>query len=103
MNTTTISLLLVGGTLAAFGGMVVTVDGVSYERMKQYRDVRTWTSDKGLEMWSGVSVRNPALSMVGGLSGGSERGGRRFYVEKMYRAGKLASTITSVCHWSQAE
>jgi hypothetical protein len=64
--------------------------GKIYSRQEQYRGRRYWTNDKA-DSWSGTSVKNPSLTMVGSI----KSDGR--YVEKRYRAGKLEATNISAC------
>jgi hypothetical protein len=64
--------------------------GKVYSRQEQYRDRRYWTNDT-TDSWSGTSVKNPSLTMVGSI----KSDGR--YVEKRYRAGKLEATTISAC------
>jgi len=55
--------------------------GNVYSRSEQYRSIRLW-SNRDSDNWSGVSIRNPALTMVGTVY--TERG-RTFYVERQTR------------------
>jgi hypothetical protein len=72
-----------------------TADGQVYKRAEQYRDIKL-QSTKQHELWSGVSIVDPSLTMVGTLS--EVKGQKRtYYVERLYRSGKLTVTIISVC------
>src|SRR6266404_1261306 len=56
----------------------------SYIRNEQYRDIRTWTR-KGEHYWSGVSIKDPARTMIGKLAWDDSRGiAARRYIEKSY-------------------
>jgi hypothetical protein len=67
----------------------------STKRAEQYRDIKL-QSTKQHELWSGVSIVDPSLTMVGTLS--EVKGQKRtYYVERLYRSGKLTVTIISVC------
>jgi hypothetical protein len=73
--------------------------GQVYSREDQYRDIRMW-STKVSDNWSGVSIRNPELTMVGTVYG--ERG-RKLYVEKIFKRGQLETTINSTCRFVEEE
>jgi hypothetical protein len=74
-----------------------TLAGFSYIRNEQYRDIRTWTRN-GEHYWSGVSIKNPARTMIGKLAWDDSRGiAARRYVEKSYRGKMLESTVISTC------
>jgi hypothetical protein len=74
-----------------------TADGAVYKRAEQYRDIKLQSTKKH-ELWSGVSIVNPTLTMVGTLSEVNVKGQKQtHYVERQYRGGKLVVTITSVC------
>jgi len=69
--------------------------GETYIRSEQYRDQRFWAQE-GTDNWSGVSVKRPDLTMVGSLR--MDKGGQWVeYTEKLFREGKLETTIVSVC------
>ena len=67
--------------------------GNVYSRSEQYRSIRLW-STRDSDNWSGVSIRNPALTMVGTVY--TERG-RTFYVERVFKHGRLETVISSTC------
>jgi hypothetical protein len=67
--------------------------GHVYSRTEQYRSLRMW-STRDSDNWSGVSIRNPALTMVGTVY--NERG-RIFYVEQIFKHGRLETVINSSC------
>jgi hypothetical protein len=72
--------------------------GNVYSRDNQYRDRRYWSTSIS-ENWSGISIKNPSLSMVGSLMEDTRnRLTRLTYVEKIFRSGRLETTIVSVCH-----
>jgi hypothetical protein len=73
--------------------------GNVYSRSEQYRSIRLWTT-RDSDNWSGVSIRNPALTMVGTVY--SERG-RTFYVERVFNNGRLETVISSTCRFVQEE
>jgi hypothetical protein len=50
------------------------------------------SDDQDLRLWSGVSIRDPALSMVGRVY--ADERDRTFYVEKLYRGGPGMFTNT---------
>jgi hypothetical protein len=62
--------------------------GNVYSRSEQYRSIRLWSTRDT----SGVSIRNPALTMVGTVY--TERG-RTFYVERVFKHGRLETVISS--------
>jgi hypothetical protein len=69
--------------------------GETYIRNEQYRDQRFWRQE-GTDNWSGVSVKRPDLTMVGSIR--MDKGGKWVeYIEKLFREGKLDTTIVSVC------
>src|SRR5438876_75467 len=69
--------------------------GETYIRNEQYRDLRFWGQEK-TDNWSGVSVKRPDLTMVGSIR--MEKGSQWVeYTEKLFRSGKLETTIVSVC------
>ncbi len=70
-----------------------SVGGKVYSRQDQYRDYRTWSS-KNSENWSGVSIRNPALTMIGTVF---EERGRTYYVERIFNRGRLETVVKSTC------
>ena len=70
-----------------------SVGGKVYSREDQYRDHRTWSS-KNSENWSGVSIRNPALTMIGTVF---EERGRTYYVEQIFKQGRLETVVKSTC------
>jgi hypothetical protein len=71
--------------------------GKVYAREDQYRDRRLWSTDIS-DNWSGVSVKNPGLTMVGTLmEDRRNRLTRLSYVEKIFRNGRLETTIVSIC------
>jgi hypothetical protein len=77
--------------------------GRVYAREDQYRDRRFWSSDAA-DNWSGVSVKSPGLTMVGTLmEARRNRLTRLSYVEKIFRNGRLETTIVSVCHPVEVE
>jgi hypothetical protein len=67
--------------------------GNVYSRSEQYRSIRLWSTGES-DNWSGVSIRNPALTMVGTVY--TERG-RTFYVERVFKHGRLETVISSTC------
>jgi hypothetical protein len=67
--------------------------GKVYAREDQYRDRRFWSTDTA-DNWSGVSVKNPGLTMV---EDRRNRLTRLSYVEKIFRNGRLETTIVSIC------
>jgi hypothetical protein len=73
--------------------------GQVYSRTEQYRSLRTW-STRDSDNWSGVSIRNPALTMVGTVY--TERG-RTFYVERIFKHGRLETIINSTCRIVEEE
>jgi hypothetical protein len=70
-----------------------SVGGKVYSREDQYRDYRMW-STKTSENWSGVSIRNPALTMIGTIF---EERGRTYYVERIFNRGRLETVVKSTC------
>src|SRR5262249_15790099 len=71
--------------------------GKVYSRDDQYRDRRYWSTSIS-ENWSGISIKNPSLTMVGRLMEDTRnRPTRLTYVEKLFRSGRLETTIVSVC------
>jgi hypothetical protein len=69
--------------------------GATYIRNEQYRDQRFWGQEE-TDNWSGVSVKRPDLTMVGSIR--MDKAGQWVeYTEKLFRAGKLETTIVSVC------
>ena len=69
--------------------------GETYIRNEQYRDLRFWGQEKS-DNWSGVSVKRPDLTMVGTIR--MDKGDQWVeYTEKLFRSGKLETTIVSVC------
>ena len=74
------------------------VSGKVYSRDDQYRDRRYWSTSIS-DNWSGISIKNPSLTMVGSLmEDNRNRLTRLTYVEKIFRSGRLETTIVSVCH-----
>jgi hypothetical protein len=76
------------------------VSGKVYSRDDQYRDRRYWSTSMS-DNWSGISIKNPSLTMVGSLMEGSRNRltlTRLTYVERIFRSGRLETTIISVCH-----
>jgi hypothetical protein len=73
--------------------------GQVYSRTEQYRSLRKW-STRDSDNWSGVSIRNPALTMVGTVY--TERG-RTFYVERIFKHGRLETIINSTCRVVEEE
>jgi hypothetical protein len=67
--------------------------GETYIRNEQYRDQRFWAQDK-TDNWSGVSIKRPDSTMVGSIR---MVGQWVEYTEKLFRSGKLDTTIVSVC------
>jgi hypothetical protein len=87
-------------TWTEFEVVHTTLNGESFSREKQYRDIRLWSNAKG-EFWSGVSVKDPRRTMVGHLAFDESRGvSARRYIEKSYVSGRLERTVTSTCVWS---
>jgi len=75
-----------------------SVSGKVYSRDDQYRDRRYWSTSIS-DNWSGISIKNPSLTMVGSLvEDKRNRLARLTYVEKIFRSGRLETTIVSVCH-----
>jgi hypothetical protein len=75
-----------------------TVSGKTYERSDQYTNLKTWNAWKngqGPWMWSGW-LPNFGVKMVGTI--GTDKGGKVFYDELVYRGDKVATTIHTVCH-----
>ena len=70
-----------------------SADGKVYSREDQYRSFRMW-STKTSENWSGMSIRNPAVTMVGTVY--DERG-RTYYVEQIFKLGRLETVVKSTC------
>jgi hypothetical protein len=72
-----------------------SISGITRVRGEQYRNIRVW--DNGNANWSGVSMENPRLTMIGTF--GKDQVTRRLqYVERLYRDGALKTTIVSTCH-----
>jgi hypothetical protein len=71
-----------------------SVDGKVYSREDQYRSYRMW-STRTSENWSGVSIRNPALTMIGTVY--EDQRGRTYYVEQIFKQGRLETVIKSTC------
>jgi hypothetical protein len=90
---TALTTMAVGNRLTGFAVEHETMTGTVYVRQQQYRNQRVWTSDNS-DNWSGRSIRNPSLTMVGTLSQ-SPRG--LFYVERLFREGRLETTIIHQC------
>lgn len=76
-----------------------SVGGKVYSREDQYRDYRMW-STKTSENWSGVSIRNPAITMVGTIY---EERSRTYYVERVFKQGRLETVIKSTCREAPLE
>ena len=69
--------------------------GETYIRNEQYRDLRFWGDEK-TDNWSGVSIKRPDWTMVGTIR--IDKGGQWIeYIEKLFSAGKLQTTIVSAC------
>jgi len=69
--------------------------GETYIRNEQYRDLRFWGQEK-TDNWSGVSIKRPDWTMVGTIR--IDKGGQWIeYIEKLFSAGKLQTTIVSAC------
>ncbi len=78
-------------------------DGAVYKRGEQYRNIEL-RSTKERELWSGVLITNPAITMVGTLSEVNVKGTKQVrYVERQYRNGRLVVTITSICRGIDVE
>jgi hypothetical protein len=79
--------------------------GKVYVRSEQYRDQRYWSTDKPRtwsDNWSGVSIKYPGLTMIGSIQ--ADNNNRRVsYVEKLFRNGKLETTIVSLCRPADVE
>jgi hypothetical protein len=75
-----------------------SASGQVYTREEQYRDIRMWSAKKS-DNWSGVSIRNPALTMVGTVYAGK----RTSYVERLFRNGQLETTVHSICRRIEEE
>ena len=74
-----------------------TASGEIHSREDQYRDIQR-QSTLGYDRWSGVSIKDPKLTMIGTLSDDQVKGKPvARYVEKLFRNGKLQNTVTSVC------
>ena len=73
--------------------------GKVYTRAEQYRDIRMWSAKKS-DNWSGVSIRDPGLTMVGTFYGDN---GKYFYAERFYRRGQLETAINSICRLVEDE
>jgi hypothetical protein len=84
----------------SFSATHTTISGAVYMRDDQYLNVRSWND--GAVHWAGRSVRNPQVAMVGTF-GRNRATGRMQYVEKVYKAGKLETVITSTCHYLDDE
>ena len=69
-----------------------SADGKVYSREDQYRSVRMW-STRNTENWSGISVRNPSITMIGTVY---EDRGRTFYVERIFKFGRLETVVKSI-------
>jgi general stress protein 26 len=77
-----------------------SISGVTRVRGEQYRNIRVWNN--GNANWSGVSMRNPRLTMIGTF--GKNHVTRRMqYVERLYRDGELQTTIVSTCHAQEGD
>src|SRR5215471_19928919 len=72
------------------------ISGAVYDRTDQYENLRSWKVNNGPYQWSGRSVKYPQLVMVGTL--GRDRTGQLVYMEEIYRAGRLQTTVRSTCH-----
>jgi hypothetical protein len=90
---TALTTMTVGNRLTGFAVEHETMTGTVYARQQQYRDQRVWTTDNS-DNWSGRLIRNPSLTMVGTFSQ-SPRG--LFYVERLFREGRLETTIIQQC------
>jgi hypothetical protein len=93
------------GALLIFRVEHYVASGKVYVRNDQYRDQRYWAAQAGKtwsENWSGVSVKDPALTMIGTIRGDNDSR-RIFYVERLFRNGTLMTVITSVCRPSAAQ
>jgi hypothetical protein len=83
-----------------FDAAHTSISGVTRIRGEQYRSIRIW--DNGTANWSGVSIENPRLTIVGTF--GKNPDTRRMqYVERLYRDGVLKVTIVSTCHYVEGE
>jgi hypothetical protein len=77
-----------------------SISGVTRVRSEQYRVIRVW--DDGNANWSGVSMENPRVTMIGTF-GKNQMNRRMQYVERIYRDGVLKATIGSTCHYVEGE
>ena len=77
-----------------------SISGVTRVRSEQYRVIRVW--DDGNANWSGVSMENPRVTMIGTF-GKNQMSRRMQYVERIYRDGVLKATIVSTCHYVEGE
>jgi hypothetical protein len=77
-----------------------SISGVTRVRSEQYRIIRVW--DDGNANWSGVSMENPRVTMIGTF-GKNQMNRRMQYVERIYRDGVLKATIVSTCHYVEGE
>jgi hypothetical protein len=95
-----------------FSAVHYSASGEQYARLEQYRDIHTWDNREG-SGWSGVLVRNPAMTMVGTVTEhyipqprvDKYRWAVRSvtYVEKIFKHGRLETVISSVCRDTTAE
>jgi hypothetical protein len=72
----------------------VMESGRKHQRGDQYRNWRVW-EERASDHWSGVSVRNPQVRMIGSLS--RDRKDRFVYVETIFRGNRVEKIITSLC------
>jgi hypothetical protein len=80
-------------------GFVVThtmISGAVYDRTEQYENLRSWKANTGSYQWSGRSVKYPQIVMVGLLD--RDWAGQLVYIEEIYKAGSLQTTVRSTCH-----
>ena len=70
-----------------------SVDRRIYSREEQYHRIRMW-STRTTENWTGISIRNPAITMIGTVY---EERGRTYYVERIFKYGRLETVIKSTC------
>jgi hypothetical protein len=90
---TTLSTVYVGNRLTGFAVEHETADGNVYVRQQQYRNQRVWAANRTAS-WAGQSVHDSGLKMVGTLM---ETSRGLFYVEQIFRNGRVETTITHSC------
>jgi hypothetical protein len=91
---TRLQVVYQGDGIVGFSAEHFSASGKEYLRREQYRDRRFWESKEAAH-WSGVSIRNPRITMVGTLTKDHRR--RVVYIEKAFRGGRLERTITHFC------